>query len=130
MAAGILRSSQAGILQQDLIAHLLSEDRINDAIPRLAAYLAEHPADADMLHNYAVALARSGRAEAALQAARDLMTRVPEDPRGFVDLGILLARSGRTQEAYEVFTAGLARHPDNPELQHNRQALAESPDAP
>jgi Flp pilus assembly protein TadD len=123
LAAGILRSSQSDILQRDLIQRMLAADRIHDVLPRLAAYLGDHPADADMLHNYAVALARTGRQAAALAAARDLMTRVPDDPRGFVDLGILLARGGKQAEAREVFSAGLDRHPNNAELRRNLEIL-------
>jgi len=128
LTEGILRVARPEFIQRDLINLLLAADRISEALPRLAAFLAEHPGDADMLHNYTVALARSGRMDAALAAARDLVALAPEDRRGYVDLGILLARLGHKDEAREVFATGLQRHPANQELRHNLEVLdAENP---
>ncbi len=123
LAEGILRVAQPEFIQRDLINLLLAADSLHEALPRMAAFLAEYPRDADMLHNYTVALARSGRLDAALAAAQNLMAQAPDDPRGYVDLGILLARSGQKDAAREVFAAGLQRHPANQELRHNLEVL-------
>jgi Flp pilus assembly protein TadD len=78
-----------------------------------------------MRHNFVVARAQSGRFDAAVAEARFFIVRLPDDPRGDVDLGVLLARTGRTVEAREVFLAGLARFPDHDDLLHNLELLAD-----
>ncbi len=123
LTLGILRVPRSEFLERDLINHLLEQGKVAAAIPYLAAYLGEHLEDADMLHNYAVALARTGRLEAAERAARDLITRMPDDPRGYIDLGILLVRAGKRAEARKIFAAGLVRHPDHEGLRHNLELL-------
>jgi len=123
LADGILRVPYSNVLERDLIYHLLAQGKVVAAIPRLAAYLDQHPTDGDMHHNYIVALAQSGRFEAAMAEARNFIDRQPGDPRGYIDLGILLARTGHQAEAHEVFLAGLERHPDHEGLLHNLELL-------
>jgi Flp pilus assembly protein TadD len=76
-----------------------------------------------MVHNRIVLLARVGRLDAALDAARDFVAIAPDDPRAWLDLGVLLARAGRTADARQAFEEGLRRHPDNPDLRANRARL-------
>jgi tetratricopeptide (TPR) repeat protein len=120
---GSLKVPRPQLVQQDLISLLLQQGRLQDVLPRLAAYVSDYPNDADMLHNYAILLARIGRGEAAMDAARELIRLEPEDPRGYIDLGVLLARAGRAAEARDVFSAGLQRNPDNEDLRHNLEQL-------
>ncbi len=111
-------------------ADLLASHHEDQALPLLRRILADHPRDADSLHNLAVLLAGRGgsadRAEAERLAGR-LVAYHPEDPRGFVDLGVIQARSGRREAARATFARGLALHPDNPELQRNLRILESGP---
>ncbi|MFH2051283.1 MAG: tetratricopeptide repeat protein [bacterium] len=105
------------------IARLLAEGRPAEALPLLQRVLADHPRDADALHNLAVLLAGSGDPEGALARAEALVEAHPDDPRGFLDKGVILARLGRGHEAAEVFAEGLRRHPGHPDLTRNLELI-------
>jgi hypothetical protein len=107
-----------------LLALWLEDGRRNEALELTRTILADHPGDADTLHNRTVLLAEAGRSAEAMAGARDLIRVHPGDPRGYVDLGILLAREGRPQEARAVFEKGLAAVPGNPLLQRNLELLS------
>jgi tetratricopeptide (TPR) repeat protein len=123
LAEGVLRVPRPALLEKDLINLLLEQGRVREALPRMAVYLRDHPADPDVLHNYAVALEQTGRLPMAIEQARRLVEAFPDDPRGYLDLGILLARTGRREQARAVFQAGLDRHPGNEQLAHNLDVL-------
>lgn len=125
LAQGILRVPRPEFIEKDLISLLLEQGRVEAALPRLATYLRDHPPDADVLHNYTVALAQTGRHGAALEAARQLVQKAPVDPRGYIDLGILLVQAGRPDEARAVFSTGLECNPGHADLQHNLARLQE-----
>jgi len=95
-------------VRRDLIDLLLSEDRAAAAVDYMSDHLGLHPADVDMLHNYAVALADVGRGDEAESVATDLVSIAPDDPRGYIDLGIIMTRQGRLVEARATFREGLA----------------------
>ncbi len=73
-----------------------------------------------------VLLGKTGRFEAAMSAAGKLVASVPDDPRGYVDLGVLLARSGDRAKARAVFVEGLRRFPDYPDLVDNLELLTDT----
>ena len=125
LAVGSLQVPRPQYVERDLISLLLQGQKLADALPRLATYTRDYPDDSDMLHNYAVLLARSGRQDAAIEAARELMRLEPDDPRGCIDLGVLLARNGRVDEARAVFEEGLRRHPGHEALRHNLDQLGQ-----
>ena len=120
---GVLYTLQPDPLRREAILLLLQTGRQGEAIDRIPAYLRDHPADPDMLHNYAVLLSQTGRLPLALEVAGRLRDLVPTDPRGYIDLGILLARSGDQAAAERVFSEGLRRFPDNTQLAHNLARL-------
>jgi len=127
---GLGRVSKPAALREDLIGMLLQEGRGAEAVPYLEAALADDPDDPDMLHNAAVALAGSGRADAAIGAARKLIAVAPDDPRGYLDLGVVLGRAGMLSEAREAFASGLTRVPGHGGLRTNLErtdALLASP---
>ena len=128
-AAGILTEGAAATslnleINKVLLALWLEDGRRKQALGLTRTILADHPGDADTLHNRTVLLAEAGRSTEAMAGARDLIRVHPGDPRGYVDLGILLAREGRPQEARAVFEQGLAAVPGNPLLQRNLELLA------
>jgi Flp pilus assembly protein TadD len=120
---GILNALQPDPLRREAILLLLQTGRQGEALDRIPAYLRDHPAEPDMLHNYAVLLSQTGRLPLALEVAGRLRDLVPADPRGYIDLGILLARSGDQAAAERVFSEGLRRFPDNTQLAHNLARL-------
>jgi hypothetical protein len=105
-----------------LAQHLENGDRAQ-ALDLTATILADHPRDADTLHNRTILLAERNEVAAAAAAARLLVAYHPDDPRGYVDLGIILARAGRQQEARAVFEKGLAAVPGHPDLLENLAIL-------
>jgi hypothetical protein len=125
LGRGILRAARTEFIEKDLISLLLQQDRVAAALPRLSAFLRDHPEDPEVLHNYVVALTRTGRIEAALAGARRLVSSAPDSPQGYIDLGVLLARAGRLQEARDVLRAGLLRNPGQTDLRQNLERLSE-----
>ena len=105
-----------------LALHLENGDRAQ-ALDLTATILADHPRDADTLHNRTILLAGRGDGAAAAAAARLLVEYHPDDPRGYVDLGVILARAGRHREARAVFLEGLAAVPGHPDLLANLAIL-------
>jgi len=120
---GIVRARNPELLNRELILLLLQQERLEEALVEIPAYLRDHPHDADILHNYVVLLGKTGRFKAAIDAAGELVASVPDDPRGYVDLGILLARSGERAEARAIFVEGLRRFPAYPDLIVNLELL-------
>ncbi len=114
---GLVRQPDA--LREDLIGMLLQDKRGAEAVPYLEAALAASPDDPDLLHNAAVALAGTGRTDAAVEVARRLIAAVPDDPRGYLDLGVVLGRAGLLTEARDAFASGLLRIPGHPDLLAN-----------
>jgi Flp pilus assembly protein TadD len=120
---GILRAEDPRLLRRELILTLLEQNRFEEALARVPAYLRDHPGDTDIRHNYVILLTETGRFEAAVAAARTLITLAPDDPRGYVDLGVLLARGGQRDAARTVFREGLERLPGHPDLKRNLDVL-------
>jgi thioredoxin-like negative regulator of GroEL len=127
LSEGVLKAERGAGVEKDLIFLLLEEGRLTEALPRLDAYVRNHPPDADVLHDYSVALARTGRLDAALAAARRLAEAFPDDARGYIDQGVLLVRAGRREEALAIFRGGLVHCPDDPALLRNLELLEGSP---
>jgi len=103
---------------------MLSDGHRSDALELARRILADHPRDADTLHNASVLLAGFGNMDAALVMARRLFETHPEDPQGAVDLGVLLARAGDLNAAADVFRQGLRRNPGHPALLRNLDLVA------
>jgi Flp pilus assembly protein TadD len=120
---GIVRARNPELLNRELILLLLQQERLEEALVEIPAYLRDHPHDADILHNYVVLLGKTGRFKAAIDAAGKLVASVPDDPRGYVDLGVLLARRGDRAQARAVFVEGLRRFPAYPDLVGNLELL-------
>ncbi len=125
LGRGILHVPATEQLERELIAVLLGQQRIDDALTRIQSFLRDFGDDPQMLHNFSVALAQTGRLPAAIDAARRLLAVSPNHPQSYIDLGVLLARSGRTAAAAEILATGLERFPDNTDLQHNLGLLAD-----
>ena len=123
---GIVRARNPELLHRELILLLLQQGRLEEALAEIPAYLRDHPHDADILHNYVVLLGKTGRFEAAMDAAGELVASVPDDPRGYVDLGVLLARGGDRAKARAVFVEGLRRFPDYPDLVENLELIGDT----
>ena len=123
LRAGVAEAKPVEGVRIDLVRLLLESGFSAEALPLLEAQLRDHPEDADALHNLAVALSSTGRAEEAESVAADLVRVAPRDPRGYLDLGVILARQRRFAEARQVFRAGLERHPDHPQLRANLERV-------
>jgi Flp pilus assembly protein TadD len=123
---GVTQADETYILHADLVMLYLQEGRTAEAVPILNILVRDHPGNADYLHNYSVALAGTGRLDAAADAAQRLTAAAPHDPRGYIDLGVILARAGRREEAQSVFQAGLEAVPGNQDLQRNLELLSPS----
>ena len=85
--------------------------RLDEAEALMQAYLREHPGSLDMLHDLAVLQGRRGRWRAAEATGRNLQSRAPADPRGWLDVGMALVRQGRSVEAADVIREGMRRVP-------------------
>ncbi|MCK9997013.1 MAG: hypothetical protein KAH56_12140, partial [Candidatus Krumholzibacteria bacterium] len=123
LAEGALVSFRNLEINKALLALWLEDGRRIEALELTRAILADHPRDADTLHNRTVLLAEAGRGEEALEVAGNLISAHPGDARGYIDLGIILARAGRRREARAVFEQGLVVVPGNPLLQQNLDLL-------
>ncbi len=123
LAEGALVTFRNLEINKALLALWLEDGRLTEALELTSTVLADHPRDADTLHNRTVLLAEVGRSAEAMTVARDLIGAHFGDPRGYIDLGIILARGGRREEARAVFEQGLQVLPDNPHLQRNLELL-------
>ena len=123
LAEGALVTFRNLEINKALLALWLEDGRLTEALELTSTVLADHPRDADTLHNRTVLLAEVGRSAEAMTVARDLIGAHFGDPRGYIDLGIILARGGRREEARAVFEQGLRVLPDNPHLQRNLELL-------
>ena len=123
LAEGALVTFRNLEINKALLALWLEDGRRTEALELTRTVLADHPHDADTLHNRTVLLAEVGRSEEAMAIARDLIGAHSGDPRGYIDLGIILARGGRREEARSVFEQGLQAVPGNPHLQRNLELL-------
>ena len=112
------RLGERGRLWRD-VDSLLDAGRREEAVPRLRAYLAEHPDDGAVRLELARALARSGRAAGAEAQYRLLADG--GDLRGIVGLAHLLWERGRLGAAAEQFRRALEREPGDEEI---RSSLA------
>ncbi|HVR72984.1 MAG TPA: tetratricopeptide repeat protein, partial [Planctomycetota bacterium] len=83
--------------------------------------LADRPqtVDADLLYNYALACADSGRREEAEAAYRRVLDLAPAMDDARNNLGVLLAREGRLDEAAAAFRSILDRNPAHSEAALN-----------
>lgn len=79
---------------------------------RLERVLALRPDHRDALYFRALVLFEAGRPDSALEAARALTARWPEDPWGDLVLGAFAVANARPYEAAEALAAGLARLPE------------------
>jgi len=107
------------VLRDDLIAMLVRQGRLSEALPYLEKALQGAPDDAGHLHNTAIALSEAGQLQEAAVVAQKLITAHPTDARGYFDLGVVYARSGLLVEARDVFAAGLQQAPNHRELTRN-----------
>ncbi|MFT5234485.1 MAG: tetratricopeptide (TPR) repeat protein, partial [Candidatus Krumholzibacteriia bacterium] len=113
-------------LRDDLIAMLVRQGRLGEALPHLELALQDAPDNADHLHNAAVAMSEAGRPIESVTMAQNLIIAHPTDSRGYFDLGVLYARSGLMAQARDVFAAGLRQVPNHPELMRNLARVEEA----
>ena len=81
------------------------------ALAQADAWLAQHPADAQMRFMRAVLLQRMGQTEAAQAAFTALVQEHPELPEPHNNLGVLHAAAGRLLEAQLALEQALRLHP-------------------
>lgn len=103
---------------------LLQQGRYAEAAALLEPLAESAPDDAELAVNLSVALRRSERAEAALQAARRACTLAPASVSAWNARGLAALELQRTDEALGAFAAGLALAPGHPALTlHHAHAL-------
>jgi len=119
LSEGLEKVTAKQVLRDDLIAMLVRQGRMIEALPHLELALQAAPENADHMHNAAVALGEAGRFQEAATLAQNLIVAHPTDPRGYFDLGVIYARSGLMIEARDIFAAGLRQVPNHPELTRN-----------
>ena len=119
-----------GFRLQTMAGHHAARERTGEALAMLDAAAGEFSGMLEViqgdpaalhglggsLHLQAALLSGSGRHQEALAAARRLMRRLPDDPRGYEDAGLILARQGRFAEAEDIVREGLGRLAGNPRL--------------
>lgn len=116
LADGLRRVARPEPLQRDLIELLLQQQRFGEARVQLESFLADHPRDADMLHNLTVLLGMTGRWEQALDVAWRLGVAAPTDVRAYLDLAAVQMALGRRDLAVAGLEVGLERLPGDREL--------------
>ncbi len=111
---GIMTVDDSAPLESLRIGLVREAGRLDEAEALMQAYLREHPGSLDMLHDLAVLQGRRGRWRAAEATGRNLQSRAPADPRGWLDVGMALVRQGRSVEAADVIREGMRRVPAGP----------------
>ena len=81
------------------------------ALAQADAWLAQHPADAQMRFLRAVVLQRQGQTDAALAAFTALTQEHPELPEPHNNLAVLHAAAGRLAEAYAALQTATRLNP-------------------
>lgn len=74
----------------------------------------------------ALAAAREGRTEEALEMVDAALTAAPDDVAALFTRGVILAEAGRRGDAEEVFRGLIERHPELPEAYNNLAVLQAS----
>jgi len=86
-----------------------------NAITQYAKAVAADPASASLRNDYAAALARAERNDAALAQYREAIRLAPGLYDAHMNAGALLSRLGRNGDARDEFTAAAAVRPGSPE---------------
>ena len=112
LAATVVKSDRGNLAAAHLLASaLMMQERAGEAVDllRKAARRSQDPAIETLL---AQAFAAAGRADKALAALRQAITRRPPFPPAFQQLGDRLGDLGFFDEAIQVFESGLAAAPE------------------
>jgi Flp pilus assembly protein TadD len=78
---------------------LFAEGKYGEAIAAYDAALSVDPGFVDALHGLAMAHAKNGDLEAAIESAKRVTEVAPEDPLGFTGLSMLYQQAGRIADA-------------------------------
>lgn len=109
----------AGAQPLDEVRSLIREGRHDTALARLETRLAASPADPSALFLKGLALAESGRREAAIETFSALTREYPELPEPHNNLAVLYAASGELEKARASLLDALRVHPNYPTAHEN-----------
>jgi Flp pilus assembly protein TadD len=106
-----------------LSAHMLLDDRVDEALVLGAAAVADSPHSAWTHHAYGVALLKAGRAKEAVHELKAAVRAnyLESDIRG--DLGRALLAEGRDDDALAQFKEAVRLSPDDSLAHHNLAAM-------
>lgn len=93
------------------IQELLDRGDYEKAVNQSAAYLEEHPGDAQVRFLRGLALARLDRREAAIETFGELTRDYPEAPEPANNLAVLYAQQGDYDKARRWLEAAMSTHP-------------------
>lgn len=101
-----------------LFLDLYNAGRYDEAADALAQMVANHPAErtAETLYSLAQVQYLAGKAEKALEVARDVEKLEPESPNAPMLVGAILSKLGRDDEAIEIYKKVLDQFPNNDEI--------------
>jgi hypothetical protein len=83
------------------------------------AALVSWPDDQDLALHYADALQQAGLLEHAIATYRRILTKVPNNPAAWNNLGVSLQSSSKLNEAVSAFDRAVVLAPDNPAIFNN-----------
>ncbi len=104
---------------------LFTANQYPEAAEQLRLALAQAPDDADILHDFAVALIGLGQLKEAERHLQRALALVPDNPRLTQALGVLRMKQNRFAEATECFRRTLALDPNCAEAQAALQWLSQ-----
>lgn len=105
-------------------AYLTENGRPADAVAALTPLAQAPDPDVEVLRALALATARLGRTDAALELLRRARSLDAGEPQLLVDEGTALLMANRRAEAHAAFEDALARDPDNPRAESSLAAMA------
>jgi arylsulfatase A-like enzyme/Tfp pilus assembly protein PilF len=104
---------------------LFTANQYAEAAEQLRLALAQSPDDADILHDFAVALIGLGQLKEAERHLQRALALEPDNPRLMQALGVLRMKQNRFAEATECFRRTLALDPNCAEAQAALQWLSQ-----